>query len=119
MHFWRYPLRETLDLFTRGIEISHDYGDNQFGAVVARDGDEVIVEPGTYYAPGSGNNGYSLTIDKAVTLRSVSVGGIRVENVQATVLEGDFPSTILLGMTYLQHVDMEENNGVLSLSRDW
>jgi aspartyl protease family protein len=55
----------------------------------------------------------------AVTLRSVSVGGIRVENVQATVLEGDFPSTILLGMTYLQHVDMEENNGVLSLSRDW
>ena len=30
VHFWRYPLRETLDLFTRGIEISQDYGDNQF-----------------------------------------------------------------------------------------
>ena len=30
------------------------------------------------------------------------VGGIRVDNVQATVVEGDFPATVLLGMTYLQ-----------------
>lgn len=54
-----------------------------------------------------------------VTLRSVSLGGIRVENVQASVIEGDFPATILLGMTYLQHVDIQEENGVLSLSRSW
>lgn len=54
-----------------------------------------------------------------VTLRSVDVGGIRVDNVQATVVEGDFPSTILLGMTYLRHVKMEETGGVLSLSRTW
>jgi aspartyl protease family protein len=54
-----------------------------------------------------------------VTLRSVSVGGIQVDNVEATVVEGDFPSTILLGMTYLRHVRMEETNGVLSLSRAW
>jgi aspartyl protease family protein len=54
-----------------------------------------------------------------VTLRSVDVGGIRVDNVQATVVEGDFPSTVLLGMTYLKHVEMEETGGVLSLSRSW
>lgn len=54
-----------------------------------------------------------------VTLRSISVGGIKVENVQATVLEGGFPSTVLLGMTYLQHVDIKENDGVLSLTRSW
>ncbi len=54
-----------------------------------------------------------------ITLRSVSVGGIRVENVQATVLDGSFPTTILLGMSYLKHVEMKENNGVLSLSRGW
>ena len=54
-----------------------------------------------------------------ITLRSVSVGGIRVDNVQATVVEGSFPTTILLGMSYLKHVDMKENNGVLSLSRIW
>ena len=54
-----------------------------------------------------------------VTLGSISVGGIAVNNVRASVVEGDFPGTILLGMTYLQHVKMEETNGVLSLSRAW
>ncbi len=54
-----------------------------------------------------------------VTLRSVSVGNIRVQNVRASVVEGQFPATILLGMSFLQHVDMSENNGVLSLSRAW
>ncbi|NCF19686.1 MAG: TIGR02281 family clan AA aspartic protease [Haliea sp.] len=54
-----------------------------------------------------------------ITLRSVSVGGIRVENVEATVVEGSFPNTVLLGMSYLKHVDIKESNGVLSLSRAW
>lgn len=54
-----------------------------------------------------------------VNLQSVEVGGIRVENVRATVVEGDYPSTILLGMSFLQHVEMRERDGVLSLSRAW
>ena len=54
-----------------------------------------------------------------VTLGSIDVGGIRVDNVRASVVEGGFPATILLGMTYLQHVEIKENNGVLSLSRAW
>jgi aspartyl protease family protein len=35
------------------------------------------------------------------------------------VVEGDFPATVLLGMTYLQHVKMQEHQGVLTLSRAW
>jgi aspartyl protease family protein len=54
-----------------------------------------------------------------VILPSVSVGGIRVESVQASVVEGDFPATVLLGMTFLRHVKLQEESGVLSLSRDW
>ena len=54
-----------------------------------------------------------------VTLRSVDVGGIQVEGVQASVVEGDFPVDVLLGMTFLRHVEMQETNGVLSLSRSW
>ena len=54
-----------------------------------------------------------------ITLRSVSVGGIKVDGVRASVVEGKFPGTILLGMTYLQHVEIQESNGVLSLSRAW
>jgi aspartyl protease family protein len=52
-----------------------------------------------------------------ITLQSVDVGGIRVESVPATVIDGEFPATILLGMSYLQHVKLQEHNGILSLSR--
>jgi aspartyl protease family protein len=53
-----------------------------------------------------------------VKLDSIDVGGIRVDNVQASVVGGTHPTTILLGMTYLQHVQMQEKNGILMLSRD-
>jgi aspartyl protease family protein len=51
-----------------------------------------------------------------ITLQSVSVGGIQVDNVPAMVVEGAYPATILLGMTYLRHVKLQEHNGILSLS---
>ncbi|MEP5607417.1 MAG: TIGR02281 family clan AA aspartic protease [Marinobacter alexandrii] len=52
-----------------------------------------------------------------LNLRSVNVGGIKVNNVPATVIEGEFPNYVLLGMTYLRHVKMEDNQGTLTLSR--
>lgn len=54
-----------------------------------------------------------------ILLNSVDVGGIRVDKVLATVIPGPSPDTILLGMTYLRHVSLSENNGVLVLSRDF
>lgn len=53
----------------------------------------------------------------AITLQSVVVGEIEVNNVPAMVVDGAYPSTILLGMSYLQHVKLQEHNGILSLSR--
>lgn len=58
-----------------------------------------------------------LTQAYPVTLSSVSVGGIEVDNVPAVVVSGGFPATTLLGMSFLRHVKIEENNGILSLSR--
>lgn len=52
-----------------------------------------------------------------ISLRSIVVGGIEVNNVQAMVVEGDYPATALLGMSFLRHVKLQESNGVLSLSR--
>lgn len=49
----------------------------------------------------------------------IDVGGIVVQNVEAVVTEGDFPATILLGMTYLRHVELSERNGVLLMTREW
>ena len=54
-----------------------------------------------------------------LNLERVEVGGIPVEGVRATVVVGEYPSTILLGMSYLQHVELRERGGVLSLSREW
>ena len=53
----------------------------------------------------------------SVNLRTINVGGIKVNNVPATVIEGEFPAMVLLGMTYLRHVKIEENQGILTLSR--
>lgn len=54
-----------------------------------------------------------------IKLSSVAVGGIAVNNVAATVIEGKFPHAILLGMSYLNHVDMEERQGVLTLQQKY
>ncbi|MFV8819240.1 retropepsin-like aspartic protease family protein [Haliea sp. E17] len=52
-----------------------------------------------------------------VNLRAVNIGGIVVNNVEAAVLAGSFPTDILLGMTYLRHVKIEENQGIMTLSQ--
>ena len=54
-----------------------------------------------------------------VTLAEVNVGGITAHNVQAAVIEGDYPIDVLLGMSYLRHVRMRENAGVLLLERKY
>lgn len=54
-----------------------------------------------------------------VQLEKVSVGGIAVSFVPATVIEGDYPDMVLLGMTYLQHVGMREDNGVIYLRQKY
>jgi len=54
-----------------------------------------------------------------VSLNFVDIAGIRVEHVQASVLDGSHPAVILLGMSYLRHVKIEEDAGILVLSRDF
>jgi aspartyl protease family protein len=51
----------------------------------------------------------------SIVLNEVSVGEITVNHVQASVVEGLYPEIVLLGMTYLQHVEMQEKDGVLML----
>ncbi|NND68878.1 MAG: TIGR02281 family clan AA aspartic protease [Halioglobus sp.] len=95
----------------------------------------VMVDTGANIVAMSANHARALGIDpqegslgpvetaggvltaRHIKLQSVSVGGIRVDNVDATVVESDYPVTVLLGMSYLRHVKIEEQNGILSLSR--
>jgi aspartyl protease family protein len=61
----------------------------------------------------------SVVAARRVTLDTVDVGGLRVTSVDATVLEGEFPDVVLLGMSYLKHVELEERGGVLTLRARW
>ncbi len=58
------------------------------------------------------------TVDAVfLTLDRVAVAGIEARGIQATVIDGDYPVDILLGMTFLRHVSMEERAGVLTLTQ--
>ncbi len=54
-----------------------------------------------------------------VMLPSVDLQGIKVNQVQAAVVEGDQPPLILLGMSFLRHVEMQESDGIMTLSARW
>jgi aspartyl protease family protein len=55
----------------------------------------------------------------AVTLERVEVGGIAIDRVPATVIEGDAPEHILLGTTFLRHVGMREEDGIMYLRQKY
>ena len=52
-----------------------------------------------------------------VTLDSVQVGEILVRNVEATVIDGAGPPKVLLGMSFLGRVEMQNSGAVLLLKK--
>ena len=56
-----------------------------------------------------------MTASRLVVLEMVQVGNIKVNNVQAAVMEGKYPEDILLGMTFLQNVKISESGGIMQL----
>ncbi|HKI73815.1 MAG TPA: TIGR02281 family clan AA aspartic protease [Pseudomonadales bacterium] len=50
-----------------------------------------------------------------VQIDSIQLGGIRVRNVPAAVLEGGYPKQILLGMTFLRNVDIRQSANLMVL----
>lgn len=57
--------------------------------------------------------GYGVVLDKIV------IGDISASYVDATVIVGSFPQHILLGTTFLQHVGMREENGIMYLRKKY
>jgi len=52
-----------------------------------------------------------------VDLETVTVGGITTHHVRAAVIPGDYPLEVLLGMSFLQKVKMEQTAGVMVLKQ--
>jgi len=55
----------------------------------------------------------------AVTLDSVKVGDIELNNVEGVVLEGAQPQTVLLGMSYLGRLEIRNDGRLLTLQRKY
>lgn len=53
----------------------------------------------------------------SITLKEISVGGISLQNVGAGVIEGGFPEVPLLGMTFLQRLEMNRSGVTMVLRK--
>lgn len=54
-----------------------------------------------------------------ITLDSVEVGGIKVSYVPAAVIQGDHPYQVLLGMSYLKHINVQQDGTVMLLKNKY
>jgi len=94
-----------------------------------------LVDTGATNVAMSGNKANSLKIDFKqgvrgqvqtaagvvpawnIKLASVKVGGIELNNITATVIEGAHPAQVLLGNSFLRHTRMEQAGSVLEITK--
>ena len=94
-----------------------------------------LVDTGASHVTMSGRKAESLDIDFKKGLRglantaaavvpiwqirldSVSIGGIELNNIPATVIEGEKPVEVLLGNSFLQHTEIQKAGSVLEITR--
>jgi aspartyl protease family protein len=53
-----------------------------------------------------------------IKLNSVKVGEIELKNIEGTVLEGGYPTEVLLGMSFLSKVDIERKSNFIKLVKN-
>lgn len=71
------------------------------------------VEEGVKATASTASENLLVTI---VMIKEMFVGEIKRANVQAIIIDGNNPKDILLGMSFLQHVDISEKAGLMVLT---
>ena len=66
--------------------------------------------------PGTVQTAQGNTAAYFVMLDNVTLGGIAQQQVRATVIEGNFPVDVLLGMSFLNELRLNDDAGVLTLT---
>jgi aspartyl protease family protein len=67
--------------------------------------------------PGLANTAASVVQVWQIKLSSVRIGGIELNNVNATVIPGAKPSDVLLGNSFLGRTEIQQTNSVLTISK--
>ncbi len=101
----------------RPVNFLIDTGASQI-ALSARKAREIGIDYQT------GKKGYVTTASErthayGLKLRKVKVGEIELYNIGAIVLEGDYPAEVLLGMTFLNKIELENKGQVMTLKKAW
>lgn len=65
--------------------------------------------------PSVSETASGLTRTYVINLKRVKVGDIELRDVRAAVIEGSYPTEVLLGMSFLGRLDMRRKDGVLEL----
>jgi aspartyl protease family protein len=94
-----------------------------------------LVDTGATFVTMSGNKARSLKIDFRkgtpstaqtasaivpvwqIRLDSVTIGGIKLTNIDATVIAGSRPAEVLLGNSFLQHTQLQKAGSVLEIRK--
>lgn len=76
----------------------------RLGIDYAREGRPLVLQTASGTA-----NGWQVTLDR------VAVGRIKLTNIAAAVIDGDSPSDILLGMSFLNRLDVRQQGSVMIL----
>lgn len=100
------PLKFLLD--TGATTVALNSGDAKFAKIDYKRGEPVQV---------STANG--VVTAYRVTIANLQIGGITLNQVQGSVLEGGSPSVVLLGMSALNRLDMQRQDIVMTLTKKY
>ncbi len=81
----------------------------------AREADRLGIDYRRHGKPSHAQTASSIVQTYNMRLNQVQVGEIIQYSVEASVVKGDFPRTPLLGMSFLQQLDMQRQSNMLTL----
>ncbi|MFQ5993701.1 MAG: TIGR02281 family clan AA aspartic protease [Acidiferrobacterales bacterium] len=101
-----------------GVEVRFlvDTGANTI-AMSSRTADRVGIDYKRHGRAALANTAGGVVPMYSVTLSSVTVGGITLHNVDAGVIQGNHPSDVLLGMSFLGRLNMTRSGDKMELSK--
>lgn len=93
---------------TGATTVALNSGDAKFANIDYKRGEPVLV--------GTANG---VVTAYKVTIASIKIGGVTLNQVDASVLEGGSPSIVLLGMSALNRLDMKRQDIALTLTKKY
>ncbi len=81
----------------------------------SRDADRLEIDYRRYGKPGFAQTASSVVEIYQLRLNQVQVGEITLYSIEASVVKGDFPTTPLLGMSFLGKLEMRRESNILTL----